>query len=181
MENEEDENNEYLSSYNYYIYYYSMKPKDPRLPKPLYKPSPDLDFIKGNSQDKGEDRDSEISDQKSYLLNKDLITQFSSERYNDESRKTSSEQEVIIMMEKVRIKEESPDYSSKLTNYSSNENVINYIPPNSSSAFNYQQFYNFKPSPESINQQNPNQVEIDKNKNIPGQNPNYPSRIPYLR
>jgi hypothetical protein len=47
MEYSEDEECiDYISSYNYYIYYNSIKPRDPRLPKPLYKPSPDLEFIK---------------------------------------------------------------------------------------------------------------------------------------
>jgi hypothetical protein len=44
MENEES--SEYIGSYNYYIYYHSIKPRDPRLPKPTYKPMPDLEFIK---------------------------------------------------------------------------------------------------------------------------------------
>lgn len=43
-----------MSSYNYYIYYNSIKPSDPRLPKPTYKPKPNLDFIK-ESKDKEEE------------------------------------------------------------------------------------------------------------------------------
>ncbi len=46
MEYGDEQFEEYIHSYNYYIYYLSLKPRDPRLPKPLYKPSPDLDFIK---------------------------------------------------------------------------------------------------------------------------------------
>ena len=46
MEYEDEQFEEYIHSYNYYIYYLSIKPRDPRLPKPLYKPTPDLDFIK---------------------------------------------------------------------------------------------------------------------------------------
>ena len=42
----EGDNSEYISSYNYYIYYNSLKPKDPRLPKPLYKPMPDIETMK---------------------------------------------------------------------------------------------------------------------------------------
>jgi hypothetical protein len=45
-EEDEIEDNDYIKSYNYYIYYHSIKPKDPRLPKPLYKPTPNLEFIK---------------------------------------------------------------------------------------------------------------------------------------
>jgi hypothetical protein len=52
IENENEDNNEYIGSYNYYIYYHSIKPKDPRLPKPTYKAMPDLDFIKGAGNEK---------------------------------------------------------------------------------------------------------------------------------
>lgn len=53
MENEGDEQNEYINSYNYYIYYHSIKPRDPRLPKPTFKAKPDLEFIKGSGINKG--------------------------------------------------------------------------------------------------------------------------------
>lgn len=49
-----EDTEDYLSSYNYYIYYNSIKPSDPRLPKPTYKPKPNLDFIK-ESKDKEEE------------------------------------------------------------------------------------------------------------------------------
>ena len=39
-------NEDYISTYNYFIYYNSIKPRDPRLPKPTYTPMPDIDFIK---------------------------------------------------------------------------------------------------------------------------------------
>lgn len=52
MENEGDEQNEYINSYNYYIYYHSIKPRDPRLPKPTFKAKPDLDFIKKTGMNK---------------------------------------------------------------------------------------------------------------------------------
>jgi hypothetical protein len=43
----EGEDNDYYNSYNYYLYYYSQKNPNPRLPKPTYnKPNPDLDFIR---------------------------------------------------------------------------------------------------------------------------------------
>ena len=46
-------NEDYISTYNYYIYYNSIRPRDPRLPKPTYTPMPDLDFIKdGTKQEK---------------------------------------------------------------------------------------------------------------------------------
>jgi hypothetical protein len=58
-ETEGEDKNEYINSYNYYVYYYSIKPRDPRLPKPTYKPSPDLEFIKNN-----------IDNERGYFINK---------------------------------------------------------------------------------------------------------------
>ena len=49
--NEAEENDDYISSYNYYIYYNSIKPKNPHLPKPTYKPKPNLDFIKEKEEE----------------------------------------------------------------------------------------------------------------------------------
>jgi hypothetical protein len=37
---------DYISSYNYFIYYNSIEPKDPRLPKPTYQPKPNMEFLK---------------------------------------------------------------------------------------------------------------------------------------
>ncbi len=33
------DNDDYLSSFNYFVFYNSIKPVDPRLPKPLYRPN----------------------------------------------------------------------------------------------------------------------------------------------
>ena len=40
-----------FSTYNYYIYYHSIKPRDPRLPVPTYKPEGDLEFIRDKKAD----------------------------------------------------------------------------------------------------------------------------------
>lgn len=42
-----DEKDDYISSYNYYIYYNSIKPRDPRLPIPKWKSNQDYGFMKG--------------------------------------------------------------------------------------------------------------------------------------
>ncbi len=42
----EQEGEDYIGSYTYYVYYNSLRPRDPRLPRPTYKPSPDLDYIR---------------------------------------------------------------------------------------------------------------------------------------
>ena len=48
--NENGEANDYINSYNYYIYYNSMKPKNENLPKPTYEPSQKLDFMNQPNQ-----------------------------------------------------------------------------------------------------------------------------------
>ena len=45
-EETEGDDDEYLSTYNYYVYYNSIKPHDPRLKKPTYTPKTDIDFIR---------------------------------------------------------------------------------------------------------------------------------------
>ena len=54
---ETDDTEDYISSYNYFIYYNSIKPADPRLPKPTYKPKPNLDFIKETKDKEEEDEE----------------------------------------------------------------------------------------------------------------------------
>ena len=60
--NDIDESEDCLSSYNYYIYYNSLKPHDPRMPKPTYKPKPNLDFIK-DIKDKIDEEEEENQEQ----------------------------------------------------------------------------------------------------------------------
>ena len=57
--NDIDEGDDYIGSYNYFIYYNSIKPVDPRLPKPTYKPKPNLEFIK-ETKEKEDDDDDEL-------------------------------------------------------------------------------------------------------------------------
>jgi len=40
-----------LNTYNYYCYYHSQKPFNPRLKKPKYKPTPDYEFIRSGLPD----------------------------------------------------------------------------------------------------------------------------------
>lgn len=47
-----EQNDDYLSSYNYYIYYNSITPRNPHMPKPTYKPNPNLAFIKESQKTK---------------------------------------------------------------------------------------------------------------------------------
>ena len=51
-----DDDAEFLSSYNYYIYYHSKKDIDPHLPKPTYVPKPDLGDIKESKAKDEEDQ-----------------------------------------------------------------------------------------------------------------------------
>ena len=55
----EEDSTDYIGTYNYYMYYNSLKPKDPRLPKPTYQPKPDLGFIKESRVKDEEDHDQE--------------------------------------------------------------------------------------------------------------------------
>ena len=58
---EEETDNNYIASYNYYVYYNSLKPVDPRLPKPTYTPKPNLEFIKESRKELEEDETPENS------------------------------------------------------------------------------------------------------------------------
>ena len=65
--NETEDTEDYIGSYNYFLYYNSIKPVDPRLPKPTFKPKPNLDFIK-ETKDK-EEEDEEPKEQGNEKLN----------------------------------------------------------------------------------------------------------------
>jgi len=67
-----DESDDYLSSYNYFIYYNSIKPVDPRLPKPTYKPKPNLEFIK--ESEVKEDEDDYLQETGNHLNQIDSLT-----------------------------------------------------------------------------------------------------------
>ena len=60
FENEDD--SDFLSSYNYYIYYNSLVPRDPHLPKPTYVPKPDLGDIKESKAKDEEDQPELLND-----------------------------------------------------------------------------------------------------------------------
>jgi len=55
FEDQEEPDNNYIASYNYYLYYNSIKPVDPRLPKPTYTPKPNLEFIRESKKELEED------------------------------------------------------------------------------------------------------------------------------
>ena len=67
FDNEDD--SDFLGSYNYYIYYNSMDPRDPHLPKPTYVPKPDLGDIKETKA-----KDEEIANLSSDMRKIDEIT-----------------------------------------------------------------------------------------------------------
>ena len=54
-----DNNEDYISTYNYYIYYNSIKPRDPRLPKPTYTPMPNMKFIKEGTSKENDIKENE--------------------------------------------------------------------------------------------------------------------------
>ena len=60
-ENENEDDPDFLGSYNYYIYYNSIVPRDPHLPKPTYIPNQDLCDIK-ETKAKDEEDQPELND-----------------------------------------------------------------------------------------------------------------------
>ena len=68
-----EDSEDYISSYNYFIYYNSIKPPDPRLPKPTYKPKPNLDYIKETKTKEEEDDEQQEAPPDSGNLNANPI------------------------------------------------------------------------------------------------------------
>ena len=62
FDDQEEPDNNYIASYNYYLYYNSIKPVDPRLPKPTYTPKPNLEFIRESKKELEEDSKNELED-----------------------------------------------------------------------------------------------------------------------
>ena len=56
VEFEKEDDSDFISSYNYYIYYNSIVPHDPHLPKPTYVPKQNLDDIKETKAKDEEDQ-----------------------------------------------------------------------------------------------------------------------------
>lgn len=72
---DEENNDEYISTYNYFIYYNSIKPRDPRLKKPTYTPLPDMDFIKEGEKSSQNELDPPIVPKDEEINEKLLSTQ----------------------------------------------------------------------------------------------------------
>ena len=121
------ENNNYIGSYNYYIYYRSIKPVDPRLPKPTYVPKPNLDFIK-ESMPKEEEDDASEKKQQVENITKDMdklnlkfdsnpkidnnfLNEFNESNYNNKN----------FPQNKKKINKNNPDSPSTFDYYFSNE------------------------------------------------------------
>ena len=64
-----DDDTEFLSSYNYYLYYHSKVPRDPHLPKPKYVPKPDLGDIKESKAKDEEDQPKSSNDKQLETIN----------------------------------------------------------------------------------------------------------------
>ena len=64
-----DEDAEFLSSYNYYLFYTNKNPRDPHLPKPTYVPKPDLGDIKESKAKDEEDQPKINNDKQMETLN----------------------------------------------------------------------------------------------------------------
>ena len=111
--NETDDTEDYISSYNYFIYYNSIKPADPRLPKPTYRPKPNLDYIK-------EIKDKEEEDEDQHEIGNDNINMDSLENITKEFKQLNLDQN-----------SNSPNHNQDLLNQNSlNENYMNNFPKN---------------------------------------------------
>ena len=64
-----DDDAEFLSSYNYYLFYTNKNPRDPHLPKPTYVPKPDLGDIKESKAKDEEDQPKINNDKQIEKLN----------------------------------------------------------------------------------------------------------------
>ena len=64
-----DDDAEFLSSYNYYLFYMNKNPRDPHLPKPTYVPKPDLGDIKESKPKDEEDQPKINNDKQMETLN----------------------------------------------------------------------------------------------------------------
>ena len=122
------ESNNYLSSYNYYLYYTKLESPDPRLPKPTYKKSiekPTLGFIK-ETKDKEEDDEDLLQEQSN--VNEKLIGGLTNEINN------------------LNIQENNPQQNNDLisSNLFNNNFVNNYQKPqeNNINTLNYFQSIN---------------------------------------
>jgi len=124
-----DETDDYLSSYNYFIYYNSIKPNDPRLPKPTYKPKPNLDFIK-------ESRDKEEEDEEQQETGNDNININPLENLTKEMNQLNLDQNL-----------NSPNNTQDLIGKNLlNDNYMNNFPKNPNTKNNFNQ-NNETPSP----------------------------------
>ena len=92
-----DETEDYLSSYNYFIYYNSIKPNDPRIPKPTYKPKPNLDFIKESRDKEEEEEEQKESGNDNININpiENLTKEINQLNFEQNSNSSSNTQELI--------------------------------------------------------------------------------------
>ena len=68
-EADNDDDDEFLSSYNYYVFYHNKNPKDPHLPKPTYVPNHDLGDIKESKAKDEEDLPKSSTDKQLETIN----------------------------------------------------------------------------------------------------------------
>ena len=115
--NEMGENDDYIGSYNYFIYYNSMKCPDPRMPKPTYKAKPNLDYIK-ESKDK-EEEDDEVQENVENLTHE--LNQL-----NLEQNENSTNNNQNIFNENF-IENNQKNQSQKNKNSNFNETINEYI------------------------------------------------------
>ena len=102
---------DYLSSIEYYINYYSMKPVDPSLPKPTYKTKSNIDSIK-------ESKDKEVEDEEDEENEEDKEDEENEEDKEDEENKEDKKDE--------KQHEKGNYYANQVSNENMGMNQIGY-------------------------------------------------------
>ena len=113
-----DNNTDFLNSYNYYLFYHSKNPRDPHLPKPTYVPKPDLADIK-ESKDKDEEEQSKLSNDKQLETINQMMNNLNFDKSIDINKLLNDE-----------FQNENTNNNSNnkfgMSNNSNNSNVVNY-------------------------------------------------------
>ncbi len=98
LEYEDEALHDYKDSYNYYIYYHSIKPRDHRLPKPLYTPAPDLESLKNKND------------------NEKLLDESSLIKHESNDRERNLVSNVNNLISQMRLEEEGPEKTENFNN-----------------------------------------------------------------
>ena len=179
-ENEEG-NNDYIASYNYYLYYNSIKPVDPRLPKPTYTPKPNLEFIRESKPKDEEDEENPeninlntpIENVTNDLEKLNLDMNPKNNKNQNQNQNETNNKDVDFEQFKIKFSSPNPNQNQKETNKDAPSPFIDYYTNHD------QQNDNHQWSGDNLNQGNMYQYQMNMpnmlqpNMKVP-MNPLYP-------